>query len=352
MAAYKDRIERLELLVNAIPAKASAEDSPDPGLLLARMAEHYADRASKEAQRRAIQRDLEELVKEARLEVVNPGGKPLRYRRIRDGVKSDPLVWAYAQKALRAVIQDALPSHRLDVIWRHLLDEKSDLGLGDDKLRIVTDTQRLLPADIREGVLADVLEALASSRTLKAGYRDAEGKFTQPVLHPQALLQRGPRLYLYALKNDEDEPVRMYALHRFTRTAVAAEEARSAQGFDLQTAIDRGQADFANGETVELVLRARGYVAGLLRDCPLCEKQRIEDEEEGSDFELRVLATVPQTGQLLRWLLGCGDKLEVLEPLQLRRVIAAQTANAAGLYRNGPSANEGADLGGISSAGR
>ncbi|HRO36957.1 WYL domain-containing protein [Thauera sp.] len=78
--------------------------------------------------------------------------------------------------------------------------------------------------------------------------------------------------------------------------------------------------------------RPRGYVASLPRECSLSARQRIEDEDEDSDFELRVTATVPATGQLLRWLLGCGDKLQVIEPAELRTVMAAQTAKASRLH--------------------
>jgi hypothetical protein len=38
------------------------------------------------------------------------------------------------------------------------------------------------------------------------------------------------------------------------------------------------------------------------------------DEPEESPFAFRVQARLPSTGQLLRWLLGAGDNLEVLAP--------------------------------------
>ncbi len=335
MAAYKDRIDRLEALLRVIPAHGRAQDCPDPATLLERAAAHFAEHASDAARRRAIQRDLEELQKDGRIEAVNPGGKPLRYRRVRERGEADPYLWDYARRAMRELIDSALPVRRLETPWPQLLDADNGYGLGEDRLRIVSDTQRLLPAAIGEGVLADVLEALARSCTLEIGYRDAEGLRTWPILHPQALLQRGPRLYLFALKNDEPEPVRMYALHRMTRSEVGGEAARQAPDFDLQDMIARGHADFGGGERLELCLRVRGYVAELLRDCPLSADQRIDDEAEGSDFDARVRATLPATGQLLRWLLGCGDKVEVLEPAELRRVVMAQTAKAAALYRGG-----------------
>jgi len=91
----------------------------------------------------------------------------------------------------------------------------------------------LLPAEFKEDVLLAALEALAQSRTLLAAYRDGEGTLTWQELHPQALLPRGPRLYLFALKNDEVEPLRMYALHRLTSAKVGEKPCRKAEGFSL-----------------------------------------------------------------------------------------------------------------------
>ena len=334
MAEYKSRIDRLTSIVKCIPMKGTPkENCLDTGQLLELLSTHYADHASPKARFRTIQRDLEELVDSERIQVVNPGGKPLRYCRFKEEATSDPHRLVYEKAALRAAIEDALPAGRLDKVRQYMLKDDSDLDLGEDKLRIVTDTLRLIPANIAKGVLECVLEALALSRTLKAGYRDAKETPSEPVLHPQALLQRGPRIYLFALKNDETAPLRMYALHRFTKMKVNEDEARKADGFDLQKLIDRGQADFGDGETIDVVLRARGYVAELLEACPLSEGQDFKYDEDEEGFEALVSASVPATGQLFRWLLGCGDKIEVLEPLSLRQMIAAQSAKAAALYK-------------------
>jgi predicted DNA-binding transcriptional regulator YafY len=332
MATHADRIERLKALVRLIPRHGLAADCPDPTRLLERVSDRYKEHRSDGARRRALQRDLEELVGTGDIEVVNPGGKPLRYRRLRDA--PDANIWGYVRQATRELIASALPARRFDDLWAQLLDTETDPGLhlGPDKLRIVSDSLRLQPAAVKESVLADVLEALARSLTLQVGYRSAPGRPSSPTLHPQGLLQRGPRLYLFALKDDETEPLRMYALHRFTRSTLGTTSARAFPGFDLQALINRGAADFSDGELIDLEMRARGYIVELLRDCPLADRQRIEDESGDSEFEVRVLAQVPASGQLLRWLLGCGDNVEVLAPDDWRHVLAAQAAKMAALY--------------------
>lgn len=108
--------------------------------------------------------------------------------------------------------------------------------------------------------------------------------------------------------------------------------AKLALGFDVDEAICAGVADFSGGEFVALRLRAREYVAELLHDCALGPDQRIEDEPVGSDFEVRVSVIVPNTGPLLRWLLGCGDKVEVIAPADLLAVVAAHAMKVAHLY--------------------
>lgn len=329
--AHKDRIDRLNLLRQLIPRHTSDQGGADARQLLGRLAEHYEASASDTTRMRAIQRDLNALVEDGSIELINPGGKPQRYRRAADLDDGDPRLWAYAQSLMRALIRDAVPEKRLERILASLREEE-DFGLGEDKLCILSDTQRLLPADFKEEALLAALEALAQSRTLQATYRDGAGKLSRPELHPQALLQRGPRLYLFALKNDEAAPLRMYALHRFTSAKVGEGPGRKAEGFSLQEAIRKGQADFAGDGQVELELRVRGYVADLLRDCRLSENQVIEEEPDGSPFTARVRATIPETGQLLRWLLGCGANVEVLAPQKWREVVVSQLEKMRGVY--------------------
>lgn len=332
MAAHKDRIDRLNLLASLIPRERGGGEFPDARTLQALMAERYDEHVSPEARLRAVQRDLKELIGDGRIAVINDKAKPLRYRRASDLDSDDRHLWDYARQLMVSLVREALPAKRLERVWSRLGDEGATFGLGQDKLRVLSDTQRLIPADVREEVLVPAMEALAQSVTLQATYRDNEGKLTRPTLHPQALLQRGPRLYLFALKNDEAVPVRMYALHRFINAKLGVAQARKAEGFSLDQAVQRGQADFASGGTVALELRVRGYVAELLRDCPLGEDQRMEEEPEGSDFVARVHATVPDTGQLLRWILGCGPNVEVVAPVKLRGVLKTQVEKMARLY--------------------
>jgi predicted DNA-binding transcriptional regulator YafY len=332
-ATHVERIERLQRLEALIAhAQAAPERCPDVALLESRLGDEGAHPTSPAARRRMLQRDLTELVRDGRIKVVNPGGKPLRYRRCAQVRDDDPAVLAYTRRQIAELVGEMVPQGRVNALWRSLMHHDHGPILDEQRLRMLPDTLRLVPADVKPKVLNAVITALAEQRTLKVLYQNNAGERSRPRLHPQALVQRGPVSYLLALKNREPEPVRFYALHRLIEARVEDDGARAAEDFDLDRAIEHGQIDFGRGEMVALELRVRGYLDAVLRDCPLSLDQQLQDEPEGSEFTLRLSAQVPSSGALLRWLLAGGDNLEVVAPESLREVMAAQAAKMNAVY--------------------
>lgn len=323
--------DRMKILATTIHQQSGQGVYLTTSQLLQRHESLYAEAASPAARKKSIERDLQRLVEEERVERTSTR-TPFTYRSCGARALVDANERAYALHVMRAVVRDTLPQRSFDHLWPALLKDGAGLPLGEDKLRIVSDTLRLIPADIHPEVLTQVLRALVEETPLRVLYHSAQGKRSEPLLHPQGMLQRGPRLYLYAVKDDDRAVVRMYAMHRMIQAASTEDVFHASPGFSLQERIDRGQADFASGERIVLCLRARGYVADLLCDSPLSDDQRVDDEPNGSPFDVHVRATVPSTGQLLRWLLGCGDNIELLEPSSLRTTVVQQSMKMAAIY--------------------
>jgi predicted DNA-binding transcriptional regulator YafY len=332
-ATFPSRIQRLRRLQGKLPRPGTpAGECLIISQLLVLMPDCYGD-GPDPTRRRAMQRDLDELARDGLIEVVNPGGKPQRYRQMNATLPEDEADWQYVLSHIRDLVHDLLPQQRLDRVWQRLLRELDGPLLDERKLRLVPDTLRLCPPAIHAGVLEAVLTALLKECVLEVLYENAKGERGPACIHPQGLLQRGPTPYLFALKNDETEPLRLYALHRMIRArARLVDPARKAAGFDLDRAIASGRVDFGTGKVIDLELRVRGYVVEVLRACPLTPAQRIDDEPAESPFLARVRARVPETGALWRWLLGLGANVEVVGPPTLRQGIQEQTLRAARLY--------------------
>ena len=332
-ATYPSRIQRLRRL----QAKLPRPGTPEGGCLiisqlLLLMPDCYGQ-GPEPTRRRAMQRDLDELEAEGLIEVVNPGGKPQRYRLVSEDLVEDEADWQYLISHIHDLVHDLLPQHRLDRFLARLNRALDGPLLDERKLRLVPDNLRLCPPAIHAGVLEAVFTALLKDCALEILYENARGERGPALIHPQAMIQRGPTPYLFALKNDENAPVRTYALHRMIRAqARLCEAGRKAVGFDLDQVITSGQVDFGRGAVIDLELRVRGYAVEVLRACPITPAQFIEDEAEDAPFVARVRVRVPETGALLRWLLGLGDNVEVVAPAGLRRVMGEQALRMARHY--------------------
>ncbi|WP_240905922.1 helix-turn-helix transcriptional regulator [Thiorhodococcus mannitoliphagus] len=306
--------------------------------------EYFGD-ANPDARLRALQRDLKEMVREKRIETANPKAKPLRYRRCPRGINDDSTIWSDTVRQVRNLVDGVLKTRQLDRLWQQLPVDDTLPLLTADRLRILPDTLRLLPPVANPEALSAVITALAKGYALDVTYENAyeapEIARKNALLHPQAVVQRGPVPYLFALKNDEDDLVRTYALQRMvSATALPDVPARRAEHFDLDEAIANGKVDFGQGEMIELKLLVRGYMTRVLLDCPLSADQDVDDEPDDPEFEIGITATVPSTGQLLRWLLGAGDKLKVVGPEELRHTVEVQAAKMARLYNQMNNASQ------------
>lgn len=331
MASMQSRIERLALMTSLLPW----EGGRVVGLSLAMLKQKLVDElGSSMPSDRQLQRDLAELIKDGTVAVIkDDGGIPHYVRKTGDVDDRDEVLdeetWEFLLGKVKQELACVVSSSQLSQFFDRLR-LPSSFGLSESKLRILPDSLRLMPAHMSYEVLGEILRALKSGKALQVTYRSREGNRSDPVLHPQGLLQRGPRVYLYALKDDEEFD-RMYAVDRIVSASMMPLPARSMPDFDLDQRVRDGRADFANGEVIQLKAHVRGYVEQLLYDCPLAPdgKQTLVPQVGGGSL---LSVETPVSGQLLRWLLAGGCNIVVQEPIELRDVIAGQVKQLQEFY--------------------
>lgn len=190
-----------------------------------------------------------------------------------------------------------------------------------EKVRTVSPTQPLIPPKVLPNVHAIISEALLHERQVDIQYlKRGEKKDITYRIHPLALVQRGPMLYLYCRLFDYED-ARILAMNRITAATLLNEAASYPKGFSLDEKIDTGIWGFGGGEqiSVELIFEP-GYGDHLL-ECSLSKDQKIEEMAGG---KLKVIATVANTPQLRWWLMGFGAGIEVILPVHLRAEMATE----------------------------
>nr|WP_237684501.1 WYL domain-containing protein [Pelovirga terrestris] len=166
--------------------------------------------------------------------------------------------------------------------------------------------------------MTTVYEALFHDRRFLGTYRSRnEKKEREFVVNPLGLIFSDPVVYLAATLWDYDD-VRLYALHRFSSARMLADGISRPSGFRFDEYLNKGAVEFPATDAAgpsNLVFRMKEDVARHLFESPLSKDQKIKPDQEGW---VQITATVKNTQQLRWWLLGFGDKVEVLAPEGLR----------------------------------
>lgn len=145
------------------------------------------------------------------------------------------------------------------------------------------------------------------------------------------LIQRGQVLYLACtIKTYAD--IRLLALHRTRAASVLELPAVSPIGFDLDTYLASGAMGWSTNKPITLIASFTPEAGNHLQETPLSEDQSIEQLPDG---RLEVKATVLETQQLLWWLLGFGDGVEVMAPQALRDTIIGKVNRLVERYADG-----------------
>lgn len=336
MSLSQDRAERLDSIERLLPGDQTA----NPHGLTIQEIRSKLDQLDQDCTRhtRTLQRDLQLLIQQGRVRKLDKTSEQPSYLRIEDADEIDDSMWDYFIVHLKRELEGIVTSTELAKLLNRLKLDEHGIRLDESKLCILPDSLRLQPAEINPQVFSTVLRALKEKRALQVSYRDRQEKSSTPTLHPQGIMQRGPRIYLFALKNDEPEE-RLYAIDRIRSASLLTEPARSNPDFDFQQHIAAGRADFANGETITLKAIVRGYVEDLVRDCKLHESQKLEPLDNGEAGSL-LTVTMPSSGQLLRWILASGENIIVIEPDKLRNNIITQIKNLTCAYKNNSPSNK------------
>lgn len=194
-----------------------------------------------------------------------------------------------------------------------------------DKVRIVSNNQTLLPAEIDHAVLAVVYEAILKNRRFTATYLPRKDEIKTYEVNPLGLIFKGNAVYLVAtLWHYQD--IKQLALHRFREAKLIDKERTTPAGFSLDDYIAEGEFDYPTipEHTVRLTLKIKNRIKKYLSETPLSADQELIQLDD-STYRLQV--TVKDTQQLRWWLRSFATDIEILEPLALREEFA-QTAHA------------------------
>ena len=269
---------------------------------------------------RTIQRQLEFLSQHFGIES-DDSGRPFGYRWSPVGrpllqpnlTEQESLLLTLAEQHLR----NLLPANLMKSMNGFFSQARSKIGPHTNaqlerewisKVRVVSETQPLLPPKIRPGIFDEVSSALYANRWLQVDYQNASGKRSRNEVMPLGLAQQGPRLYLVCRYADHENE-RSLALHRILSANVMAHTFTRPKDFDLKKYDDDGRFGFGEGERISVTFRIDKIAGRHLLETPLSLDQQVIELKN----TYQITATVVDSEVFWRWLRGFGKAAAIIE---------------------------------------
>lgn len=191
-----------------------------------------------------------------------------------------------------------------------------------------------VPQQVDLRIARTVSEAIVNGQNIVIEYVKRFGDLKKSTLRPAGLLSRGNILYLAAFDVDGASQVKFFALHRFKKVMLTTTPSHIPTGFDLSHSVTHdGSFDIISspdGErNIRVKLRFDPSAGSFFKDSVMYSNQSIEKK----NGKYLVSFTAINSVELRWWILGFGEKVEVLAPMSLRTEISKSLTQAARHYR-------------------
>ena len=204
-----------------------------------------------------------------------------------------------------------------------------------EELRVMTQVIRIQPTPVspltaKEGIYQQLIDSRAKRRVVRIEYDSlTEWKQIRTKLRPYHLLFCRHSWYVIGRSSLHSE-VRTFNLSRIASLETLNERFTVPQRFSIERHL-RNAWLLIPGEGADdrVVIRFKPLVAQNVGEVIWHKTQQLEFQQDGS---LLFKAQVTGLGEIMWWVLGYGDQAEVLEPRELREMVAKRVKNLAAMY--------------------
>ncbi len=184
-------------------------------------------------------------------------------------------------------------------------------------------------------VLETLTEAWSAGRKAQISHQKADGRITDQLfspyfIEPYAVGQTAHVIGWRELPDGGGAALRTLKIERIRSAAITHERYDIPADFDPEKLLrDAWGIWYSDDPPVEVTLRFHPHVALRVRETRWHPSQQIEDAADGYVI-WRARIAEPQ--EMLNWIRGWGGDCEVLEPMELRENLAAETRRLMALY--------------------
>jgi predicted DNA-binding transcriptional regulator YafY len=201
-----------------------------------------------------------------------------------------------------------------------------DSGLLGPEISVISDHHGSIDPKVFEAIFS----GLKTKHTLTFEYRPLQKTtFMERTVDPYHAVCQRANWYFIGYCHDKKEP-RMFSFSRVKNISITKSRFGIPKGFKPEKYFDKDMGVFASAKKpykVELLIADEIATYALERQWH--DTQKVEQREDGSVY---VKFTTTQMPEVLRWVLGQGHTVKVLNPLDLIERVKDEAVKVRGLY--------------------
>lgn len=177
-----------------------------------------------------------------------------------------------------------------------------------------------------------VIRAMRENKELEIDYQKFEGSLETFHVQPYALKVYSRRWYLLGYVKEKGE-LRTLGLDRMNNVQITTTHFKMPDNFDAQKYYANTIGVYVNDKNpvTEVKIRAYGKQVEYIRSSPLHKSQSEGRSKYGEFAEFTYRVSI--TPELISHLLAMGDRVEVLEPVELREEMKERINNMFNVYK-------------------
>ena len=213
--------------------------------------------------------------------------------------------------------------------------EKSRIKRWRERVRVVSQWQRLIPPKVDPEVESEIYNGLFYGKKLEVNYhKKSSAAADKRLVNPLGIVLHGV-VHRLICTMDQDPSPRHLPLHRFKSAKILEKKVIEPKNFNIDEFISEENIGYLiSKRKIQLEAKFTSSAGFHLTETPITEDQVLEKiVDRGSVKGYALKAQVFDSSQLRWWLLGFGHQVEVINPTSLRQEFRTSVKEMAKLYK-------------------
>lgn len=174
----------------------------------------------------------------------------------------------------------------------------------------------------------NILNAINNRKILEIVYNFKKLNSFRKEITPISLTRTGRHIYLIAMDNDNKDDIRTYLLEKIDKYKILNKKSQVKEYPDISEMFRTSWGIFRGGKEFDVSLKFNKKLANTIKNRFYIDTQELIEQEDCCVLNMKIKLSL----EFMSWVMGWGDKVEVIKPKELKDMILERANQITQLY--------------------